>query len=253
MLRGAFLPTEKLELDQNVLLVDNGKQLIMFDTGSGINAEYGPMEFGPKPGKLYENLRIAGFDPSDIDLIVLTHAHPDHCWGLVDDAQNRLYPNAQVAVSMVDYSYWTDLSRVPNIQGTLQRKAVLGTHFNLIPYADRLVPVVGDKEVVPGIAAIATPGHTPGHSAYIISSAGESLVVLGDLSHHQVLLLQRPTMEFLFDTDPAAAVRSRVKMLDMLATDRLEALAFHFPFPGRGHVLKQASGYSYLPTPIPLQ
>jgi len=111
LLSTAFLPTDSMTLNQNLLIVNTGESLVLFDTGCGVNQSFGKSSFGPDIGRAIWNMRAAGINPKDIDLVAITHAHPDHCRGLVDDDGNRLYPNAKIVISATDYDYWTDLSR----------------------------------------------------------------------------------------------------------------------------------------------
>ena len=127
---------------------------------------------------------------------------------------------------------------------------VEGARKNLIPNRDRLVFVKDGQEFLPGIQAISAPGHTVGHTIYMITSDGKSLAVIGDLTHHQVILLEKPRIEFAYDTDPKQSANTRVRVLDMLASNRIPLIAYHFPWPGMGHVSKQADGFRYFPTPL---
>ena len=121
---------------------------------------------------------------------------------------------------------------------------------NLLPVRDRLVFVKDGQEFLPGIQAIAAPGHTIGHTMFMLTSGGKSLCFIGDLTHHQVLLVERPRIEFAYDTDPKQSAATRVKMLDMLAANKTELIAYHFPWPGIGHVAKQGDGFRYFASPM---
>ncbi|MFC4166268.1 MBL fold metallo-hydrolase [Teichococcus aestuarii] len=250
LLRGNFLPPDAATLEQNVLVLNTGRQLILFDTGMGESMGADSKMFGPTTGRMLANMRAAGIQPEQIDLVVLSHAHCDHCWGLVDAAGNRVFPNAQVALSEADLRYWTDDS---NKRGpAFMTSFIDGAKKNLSAYRDRMVMVKDGAEVVPGITAISTPGHTVGHTCYTIESDGQSMVYTGDLAHHHILLLQRPLWEFSFDTDPKLSAQSRSRMLDRLATDRQAVLSYHFPWPGLGHVAKAGEGYVWVPEPMDL-
>jgi glyoxylase-like metal-dependent hydrolase (beta-lactamase superfamily II) len=249
----AFLPTESIALDQNILLVNTGEQLILFDTGVGINAEFGVKTFGPLTGQAIANMRAAGIEPETIDIVALTHTHPDHCWGLVDDNDRKLFPNARIVVSRADVDYWTNLDNIQASMSDHMKDHFYGAHKNLAPYRDVISFIEDGQEIVPGIRAHATPGHSPGHTIYEISSGGQTLVCWGDLCHHQVLLLQRPDWAFLFDYDSSAAAATRVKVLDWIEKSEHQVLSYHFPFPGRGHLRRNGGGYHWLPSPIQLE
>lgn len=240
-LRESFLPTDAVVLAQNALVINTGRQVLLFDTGMGPSKL-----FGPTTGRLTESLRLAGLEPAQVDAVIVTHAHSDHCFGLTRADGAPAFPNAQVHLSRADFDFWTDEAKL----ATPMKDFVEGARRNLLPLKDRIAFVEAGREVVPGVTAIATPGHTVGHTSYAVASGGETLVFTGDISHHQVLLLRRPRLEFAYDTDPAQAAASRVRMLDMLATDRLAFLSYHFPFPGIGHVSKAGDGYLWHPEPM---
>jgi glyoxylase-like metal-dependent hydrolase (beta-lactamase superfamily II) len=183
-------------------------------------------------------------------LVCATHAHCDHIWGLVDAKNRRVFPNARVALSEADLRFWTDdgNKRGPEFMAVF----IDGAKKNLAPYRDRMVMVRDGQEVVPGITAMAAPGHTIGHHVYAISSGNETVVNTGDLAHHQVLLLRKPLWEFAFDTDPKQSAQSRSRMLDRFATDRTAMLSYHFPWPGLGHVAREGDGYEWHPAPMNL-
>lgn len=245
MLTDNFLSPTSVVLEQNVLVLNTGDKLVLFDTGMGAS-----QLFGPTPGKLLANLRAAGIEPRDIDAVVATHAHCDHVWGIMADDGSRNFPNAQIYLSQADFDYWTDEAKLAIKEPAFMKAFVEGARKNLLPNRDRLVFVRDGQEFLPGIQAISAPGHTVGHMAYMITSEGRSLAIIGDLTHHQVLLLQRPRIEFAFDTDPKQSASTRVRILDMLAANRTQFIAYHFPWPGIGHVAKQGDGFRYHPSPL---
>jgi len=249
LLTAHYLPTTDVRLNENVLIIEAGDQLVQFDAGVGVDPQLGRGFFGPGTGQVVPNMRAAGIDPADIDIVALTHTHPDHVWGLVDTDGVPVYPNAQIVVSQADFDYWTDLSHVADAPNQHMRDHFTGAHKNLIPYADadRITWVSDGTEIAPGISAIATPGHSPGHVVYRITSAGQTMICWGDLCHHQVLLLQHPEWAFVFDYDQAAATAQRWRIYDLVHSERAAVLAYHFPFPGLGHLRKDGGGYAWLP------
>jgi glyoxylase-like metal-dependent hydrolase (beta-lactamase superfamily II) len=248
MLTGEFLDPGSATLEQNILVLNTGRQLLLFDTGMGESMGADSKMFGPTTGRLLANMRAAGIEPGQIDMVVATHAHCDHVWGLVDASGQRVFPNAQVAINEADVQFWTDDA---NKRGpAFMNVFIEGAKKNLNAYRDRFVMVRNEQEVVPGVTAIFAPGHTVGHTCYAITSAGRTMLNSGDLAHHQVLLLRQPLMEFSFDTDPKLSAQTRARMLDRLATDRHAVLSYHFPWPGLGHVRKEGAGYGWVPSPM---
>jgi glyoxylase-like metal-dependent hydrolase (beta-lactamase superfamily II) len=248
MLTGDFLDPTAATLEQNALVLNTGRHLILFDTGMGDSMGADSKMFGPTTGRLLANMRAAGIQPEQIDYVVATHAHCDHVWGLVDANGQRVFPNAQVAIQEADVKYWTDDA---NKRGpAFMTVFIEGAKKNLNAYRDRLVMVRDEQEVVPGVVALFTPGHTVGHTCYAITSNGRTMVNTGDLAHHQVLLLREPLMEFSFDSDPKQSAQTRSRMLDRLATDRHAVLSYHFPWPGLGHVRKEGQGYGWVTSPM---
>jgi len=239
-----FLPTANAVLEQNVLILNTGDRLVLFDTGMG-----GVQLFGPTTGKLLKTMKQAGIDPKDIDAVVMSHAHVDHCGGCVGDDGKSNFPNAQFYLSQADFDFWTDETKVAK-----EFKAFLDTaRKNLLPIRDRLVFIKDGQEFLPGITALAAPGHTVGHTIFMIANGGKQLCYIGDLAHHPVLLLEKPLTQFAYDTDPKQSAQTRVKMLTMLSEQRIPILAYHFAWPGIGHVAKQAEGFRYYPEALKME
>ncbi len=248
MMTSNFLDPANALLEQNALVLNTGRQLILFDTGMGDSMGAASQMFGPTTGRLLRNMRAAGIDPAQIDLVVLSHAHCDHCWALVDANGNRNFPNAQVVISEADLKYWTDDA---NIRGpAFMEPFIRGAQKNLAAYRDRMVMAVDGREAAPGVTAIAAPGHTVGHMIFAVSSGPNVMVYTGDLAHHHILLLQRPLLEFSFDTDPKQSAQTRARALDRFATDKPLLLSYHFPWPGLGRVAKAGEGYAWMPAPM---
>ena len=237
-----FMPTDNVVLEQNALIVNTGDKLVLIDTGMGASKM-----FGDTPGKLLANLRAAGIDPKDIDAVALTHAHPDHCWGLVNAAGERSFPNAQIYMTQSDLEFWTDEGKksIPAIAGMIDP-----TRAVLLPNRDRIVFVKDGQEFLPGIQAMAAPGHTVGHTVFLITSQGKTICNSADIAHHHVLIVENPKIEFAFDTDPKQGVTTRTRILDMLAAQRIPLLAYHFPWPGIGHVAKRGDGYRFIASSV---
>ena len=242
MLSDNFLPTDTVVLEQNVLVANTGDRLVLFDTGMGATKM-----FGPTTGRLLESLRAAGIAASDIDAVVLTHAHPDHCWGLMSEDGKPLFPSAQIYMAQADFDFWTDEAKLA--QDAI-KPMIEGARRNLTPNRPRIVFVKDGQEFLPGIQALAAPGHTVGHTSYLLTSQGQTLCFAGDIAHHHILSVERPRIRFAFDTDAEQAVSTRLRIFDMLAAQRLRFLSYHFPWPGIGHVAKHGDGFRYVAAPM---
>jgi len=235
-----FLPTDNVLLEQNALVINTGDRVVLFDTG-------GFKVMGPDAGRLIANMKASGLDPKDVDAVVITHAHPDHCWQLMADDGTRNFPNAQIYMAGADLEFWTDEAKLGHPQ---LKDFVEGTRKQLLPNRDRIVLVRDGQEFLPGIQAVAAPGHTVGHTVYMISSQGKTLCNAGDLAHHHIMSVETPRREFAYDTDGKQAVASRLRVFDMLASGRIPAVTYHFPWPGLGHIGKLGDGFRYYPAPL---
>ena len=241
MLADNFLSPDNVVLEQNSPIVNTGDKLILFDTGMGTSKM-----FGASTGRQQKSMMEAGIKPEDIDAVVCSHAHIDHIGGIIDANDKPLFPNAQVYISQSDFDFWTDEGKL----GSPAKDFVVHARKNLMPVRDRIKFFRDGEEFLPGVQAIAAPGHTVGHTIFMVSSAGKSFAFLGDLSHHSVLLLERPRMEFSYDTDPKQAAESRVKLLTILAANKTPVMSYHFAWPGYGHVAKAGDGFHYYPEPM---
>src|SRR3978361_136022 len=215
MLTDNFLSADNVVLEQNSPIVNMGDRLVLFDTGMGTSKQ-----FGPTTGRQQKSMAEAGIKPEDIDAVVLSHAHIDHIGGIVDASDKPLFPNAQYYIAQSDFDFWTDEGKM----GSGLKDFVVHARKTLRPVRDRLVFFRDGQEFLPGVQAISAPGHTVGHTIFMVTSEGKSFAFLGDLTHHAVLLLEKPRMEFSYDTDPKQAADSRVKMLTMLAANKVPVM-----------------------------
>ena len=243
LITGNFLPMDNVVLDQNALVVNTGAKLILIDTGM-----LSVQRPNTKTGRLLISMKEAGINPADIDVILLTHPHIDHSGGIMSaDGKTRNFPNAQIYTTEVDFKFWTDEARF----GTPAEGSARTAIKNLLPNKDRLVFFKDGQEVLPGITAMMTPGHTAAHCVFMISSGGKTICNIGDVAHHPVLF-ENPKIEVAFDTDSKQGVASRVKLFDMLAANKIPALVFHMAWPGIGQLAKQGDGFRYVPVPMQL-
>jgi glyoxylase-like metal-dependent hydrolase (beta-lactamase superfamily II) len=223
----------------NVTAVRTPRGLVLLDAGLGNAA-------GPGTGRLVENMRAAGLDPAQVVLVAHTHFHGDHISGLTDANGAAAFPNAQVAVPQGEWAYWTDAgeeSRAPEAR----RPAFANVRRRFAPYQGRISTFAPGAEVAPGITAVPTPGHAPGHSAFLIADGPAQLLVLGDAVITPGLFLPNPDWFTVFDMDPAMAVETRRRLLDRAAADRIPVVGYHFPLPATGRVERAGAGYRLLP------
>ena len=243
MLSDNFLSPDNVVLEQNSPIVNMGDKLVLFDTGMGTSKA-----FGPTTGRQQKSMAEAGIKPGDIDAVVLSHAHIDHIGGIVDAADKPLFPNAQYYIAQSDFDFWTDEGKL----GSPLKDFVVHARKNLLPVRDRLVFFKDGQEFLPGVQALAAPGHTVGHTIFMVSSGGKSFAFLGDLTHHPILLLEKPRMQFSYDTDPTQAAETRVKLLDTIAANKIPVMSYHFAWPGYGHIAKTSEGFHYYPEAMSL-
>src|SRR4030088_1128311 len=241
MLSDNFLSPDNVVLEQNSPVVNMGDRLVLFDTGMGTSKA-----FGPTTGRQQKSMAEAGIKPGDIDAVVLSHAHIDHIGGLVRADKKSLFPNAQFYIAQSDFDFWTDEGKL----GSPLKDFVVHARKNLLPVRDRLVFFKDGQEFLPGVQAMAAPGHTVGHHIFMVTSNGKSFAFLGDLTHHAILLLEKPRMEFSYDTDPKMAANTRVKMLDMLAANKIPVMSYHSAWPGYGRQDKAGDGSHCIPRPL---
>jgi glyoxylase-like metal-dependent hydrolase (beta-lactamase superfamily II) len=238
-LADAFMPADKLATPFTTLIVNTGKRLILIDTGTG-------GQIAPSAGVLRDNLVAAGIDPKAIDLIVISHFHPDHINGIKDKDNALVFPNAEIMVPAAEWNFWMDDGHMNTAPADLkltfrnQRRIFSDVARNVT----RFMP---GAEVAPGLVTLAAPGHTPGHTVFAIHSGDQSLLVLGDTAQHPAVFARHPDWQAAFDIDGDAAVATRKKLFDRAAADRMLVTGYHFPFPACGHLVKTASGYEHVP------
>ena len=230
-----------LETSVNGYLVNTGSKLVLIDAGAG-------GLFGPTLGKLVANLKASGYTPEQVDEIYITHMHPDHVGGLAADGK-VVFPNAVVRADQADADFWlsaANLEAAPkDSKGFFQ-----GAQASLKPYVDagRFRAISVDEELVPGIKAVATHGHTKGHRNCVVQSQGQKLVLWGDLMHVAAVQFATPAVTIAFDTDQKAALAQRRKAFADAAKQGYFIGASHLSFPGIGHLSAQGAGYSFQPT-----
>ena len=229
-----------VETSVNAYLINTGGKLVLIDSGAGVF-------FGPTLGKLVANLKASGYQPAQIDEILMTHLHVDHVGGAVADGA-RAFPNAVLRVERADADFWLSDAQMERAPAGM-KDFFKGAMAALKPYqaADMLKPFEPGAQLLPGIRAMSTHGHTPGHSSYLVESKGSKLLVMGDLIHVAAVQFPHPEVTIAFDVDPKAAKAMREDVFAQAAKDGTAVAAAHVAFPGMGHLLSEGGGYRWLP------
>jgi glyoxylase-like metal-dependent hydrolase (beta-lactamase superfamily II) len=242
-LAAAGLPTDLLANEFAPIILQIGSSTVLIDTG------FGP-DIGNEPestrGALTRNMKANGIDPDDVDLVVVSHFHPDHVTGLVS-REGPVFPNAEIAVPEPEWSFWMDdgeMSRAP--QGRMTQLFANNRRVFDQVY-DRVRQYRWGEEVVGGLEAVAAPGHSVGHTAFWLQSGGNRIFIQSDLTSQPALYVRNPDWYSLLDQFPDEAVRTRRRIYDMLVAEKVAVQAFHHPFPGRCYLETDGEGYKRIP------
>ena len=229
-------PGEPKSIAVNAFLLELGGRWALVNTGSGNT-------MGPTLGKLPDSLRACGVAPEEIATIFLTHLHPDHSNGLVDDGGRAVYPNAELILHEREAQFWLDRDEASGADERIRRN-IAKAAVTTAPYRDRM-RTVRDGEVAQGVSAMLLAGHTPGHTGWLIASGRSSLLIWGDLVHLASIQVPRPDIGLVYDVDPQAACATRRRMFDRIAADRLAVAGAHLDFPGFGTIVREGTGFAF--------
>jgi glyoxylase-like metal-dependent hydrolase (beta-lactamase superfamily II) len=240
LLTSTFQPASPVGLQINTILVNTGDKLVLIDAGCGVD------KFQKTAGGLVGNLAAAGYAPGDIDMILFTHLHFDHLWGISDhENASLLFPSAEFVASETEVAFWSAPEWANKVSPALKP---LVTQANLKLASARLRLIKAAAEVVPGVTTFDTAGHTPGHISVHISSGSEEMLLTGDVVVNSAVSFLHPEWPFGFDMDVPLATKSRMAFLDRAAADKTLVGSYHLPFPGFGHVVREGGGYRWLPS-----
>ncbi|MFX0545910.1 MBL fold metallo-hydrolase [Roseovarius sp. S1116L3] len=231
------VPRDQLEPPCNLTLLRQGDKTILFDAGSG-------PAFMPSAGKLQSSLEAEGLAPEDITHVVFTHAHPDHLWGILDDFDEPIFSNAELMIGQAEWDYWTDPNTVSTI-GEARASFAVGAARRLAAIEERIGFFNDGQEILPGVMAHSTPGHTPGHMSFEIRNGSNALMVGGDAIGNGHVAFARPDWPSGADQDTDLGIKTRMRLLDQLATDDITLLGFHLPHGGLGRVERDGENYHF--------
>lgn len=240
-LNALFIDTEDgVQTAVNAFLINTGENLVLVDAGSAAC-------FGPTLGNVEDNLRASGYQPEDVDTILMTHLHPDHVCGLTRDGE-AVYPNAELRASQQDADFWLSESRAEEAEEG-QKAFFEMAQDAVAPYQEdeRFTPFEPGDEMLMGIVAQDTHGHTPGHTSFMLNGDDDAMLVWGDVVHSYGVQFDDPTVAIEFDSDPAQAIETREAVLETAVNDKHWVAGAHMPFPGIGHIIEDGDGYQWLP------
>ncbi|MBX9596747.1 MAG: MBL fold metallo-hydrolase [Roseomonas sp.] len=238
LLAASFRPARRTAV--NAFLIRHGDRIALVDAGLGQGVK-------PAVGFVAKHLADAGVDASAVDTLLMTHLHRDHWGGIADSAGNPAFPNAMLHVHADEIAHWDSDEAMMRLPDPAQRQAMfIETRNRLRPYRPRLRTFVSG-EVFPGVTAVPLPGHTPGHTGFMLSSQGRSLLIWGDIVHVPEVQIARPEVTMKVDTDPVLAIATRRRILDQVATARLAIAGMHLHFPAFAHIARDGAGYRLVP------
>jgi glyoxylase-like metal-dependent hydrolase (beta-lactamase superfamily II) len=238
----AYMPKGMITVPFNPQLINTGSKLVLIDCGIGPGV-------GPTVGLMMTNLAAAGVDAKSIDMVIMSHLHPDHTNGIKAADGSLAFPNAEIKVPAQDWAFWTSDENAGKAANDMMKNYFANVRkvYANVP-ADRVTKYEWGQEVAPGITAIDARGHTPGHTAFAVTSGDSRMLIQSDVTNIPELFLRNPDWHVAFDIDPQQAQQTRRKFYDMAAAEKAMVVGFHFAFPALGYVEKDGAGYRLIPT-----
>jgi glyoxylase-like metal-dependent hydrolase (beta-lactamase superfamily II) len=243
--QAAYMPNGMVTVPFNPQLINTGSKLVLIDSGNGI-ATFGPSKGAV--GRTLQNLAAAGVDAKSIDIVLISHLHPDHTNGIRAADRSMAFPNAEIMVPAKDWEFWMSEENAAKAQSNEMMKNYFANVKNIYTGIESNVTRYDwGKEVAPGITSVAAPGHTPGHTAFVIASGSSSILIQSDVTNIPEFFLRNPDWHVAYDLDPEQAQATRHKFYDMASAEKALVVGFHFTFPSMGHVEKDGTKYRLVP------
>jgi glyoxylase-like metal-dependent hydrolase (beta-lactamase superfamily II) len=242
----AYMPKGMIAVPFNPQLINTGKKLVLIDSGNGA-AMFEPSK--GRVGRTLHNLAAAGVDPKSIDIVLISHLHPDHTNGIHAADGSMAFPNAEIMVPAKEWDFWMSADNAAKAQSNEMMKNYFANVKKVYTGIEsKITRYDWGKEVAPGITSIATPGHTAGHTSFAVASGNSKILIQSDVTNIPEFFLRNPDWHVAYDADPEMAQATRHKFYDMAAAEKATVVGFHFVFPSIGHVEKDGNKYRLIPS-----
>ena len=241
----SYMPKGMVTVPFNPQLINTGSKLVLIDTGNGV-ANLEPTKGAI--GRTLQNLAAAGVDAKSIDIVLLSHLHPDHTNGIRAADGSMAFPNAEIMVPSVDWAFWMSDENAAKAKTDLMKNYFANVKKTFAGIESKVTKYDWDKEVAPGITSISTPGHTPGHTSFAVASGNSKILIQSDVTNIPEFFLRNPDWHVMYDAEPELAQKTRHKFYDMAAAEKATVVGFHFTFPCIGHVEKNGAKYRLIPS-----
>jgi glyoxylase-like metal-dependent hydrolase (beta-lactamase superfamily II) len=245
-LAAAYMEKDKMTIPYTPVVINTGAKLVVMDTGTG---EANFERSKGTGGQFHSNLKASGIDRNSVDLVVISHFHGDHINGLLTADDKPAFPNAEILVPAAEWKYFMDDGEMSRQTTPRMKEVFAGARKVFDALQRKVTPYEPGKEVAPGILAVATNGHTPGHTSFVVSSGNSKVYVQADVTNHPALFVRNPGWHAFFDQDPKMAEETRRKVYDMLVVEKMLVQGFHYPFPSLAYIEKTSNGYREIPVP----
>jgi glyoxylase-like metal-dependent hydrolase (beta-lactamase superfamily II) len=236
-----YFPQNMVVCPYNPQVINTGSKLVLIDTGWGPGVD-------PAVGQVLRNIAAAGIDPEAVDTVIVSHFHRDHINGLRKSDGALAFPKAEIKVPAPEWAFWMNDDNMSKAAGNMMQGNFANARKMFAGLADRVTKYEWGQEVLPGVTALETPGHTPGHTSFAVQSGSGRVLIQSDVTNIPALFLRHPDWHVMYDVEPDLATRTRHKFYDMASAEKTQVVGFHFPFPCLGQVEKDGAGYRLVPT-----